>query len=408
MKFEFFIANRIKSNKVGRTNDAPSLNVAVIGMTLATVIMLLSVMIVEGFKNEITTKLYSIDSHIKISSLELFPQINNSLRIDSTLIRKIKESNENITDVSLFIEKSVVLKTADDFKGAYFKGVDKNLNWEYFASNLVDGTIPDFTISSNEIIISKNIANELKIAVGEKIRAYFISDNIKVRNLIISGIYKTDLEEFDSNYIIGGIDLIQNVCGMSDNECSYIGINCNDREQIDNITHSLNNLVNSLHTTENYNVTNTKKLNSTYFTWLQLLDMNVIVIIIIMLIVTSFTLIAGMLMIVLEKVNMIGILKSMGANNDLISKIFIYATNKLILKSLLIGNFIVLILAYIQNEYHFISLDAESYYMSYVPIDINWINILLLNIGIIVVSYLTLLMPARIISTIRPSKSIKF
>ncbi|MBE6309843.1 MAG: ABC transporter permease [Bacteroidales bacterium] len=407
MKFEFIIANRIKSNRAGNSNDTPSLNVAIIGMTLAIVIMLLSVMIVEGFKNEITEKLYSLDSHIKIKSVEYNPKLNYSLKIDSTIISKIRETN-NIKDISVFVEKSVVLKTEKDFKGGYFKGVDKSYNWDYLSSNIIDGKIPDLTTTSNSIIISKTTADALKIKVGEKIRAYFINDNIKVRNLIISGIYKTDIEDFDNNYIIGGIDIIRNVCGMSSNECSYIGINCCDKSLIDNTTLSMNNLVNSLHTTDNYYVTNTKILNSTYFTWLHLLDMNVIIIIIIMLIVTSFTLIAGMLMIVLEKVNMIGILKSLGATNNSISRIFIYVTNKLILKSLIIGNTIVLIIAYLQNKYHLITLDAEAYYMSYVPIDINWIHLFVLNIGIIIISYLTLLMPARIISTIHPSRSVKF
>jgi lipoprotein-releasing system permease protein len=408
MRFELFIANRMKSGRGGNTNRTPSLNIAVVGMTMAIFIMLLSLMIVQGFKNEISNKLYSLDSHIKVTPFHYSPDASGIIKVDSELINLIKNTDSQITDVSLAIEKSVVLKTTDNFKGLYFKGVDSSYNWNYLNSVMVDGCAPDFSTTPNGVILSKNNADKLKLKIGDKIRAYFISESVKTRNLVLTGVYKSDLEDFDNNYILGDINLLRGVGGIQSNECNYIGLNCKDYSKIEEITLSLNNAINNSRFGEYLLVTNTIIQNTGYFTWLELLDMNVIVIIVIMLIVTSFTLIAGMLMIVLEKVNMIGVLKSMGSSNHSISKIFIYATNKLILKSMLVANVLAALFFFVQNRFHLVTLDAEAYYMSYVPVSYEWIYILLLNLGVVLVSYLTLLIPSRIVSSISPSKSIKF
>lgn len=365
-------------------------------------------MIVQGFKNEISNKLYSLDSHIKVTPFHYSPDASGIIKVDSELINLIKNTDSQITDVSLAIEKSVVLKTTDNFKGLYFKGVDSSYNWNYLNSVMVDGCAPDFSTTPNGVILSKNNADKLKLKIGDKIRAYFISESVKTRNLVLTGVYKSDLEDFDNNYILGDINLLRGVGGIQSNECNYIGLNCKDYSKIEEITLSLNNAINNSRFGEYLLVTNTIIQNTGYFTWLELLDMNVIVIIVIMLIVTSFTLIAGMLMIVLEKVNMIGVLKSMGSSNHSISKIFIYATNKLILKSMLVANVLAALFFFVQNRFHLITLDAEAYYMSYVPVSYEWIYILLLNLGVVLVSYLTLLIPSRIVSSISPSKSIKF
>lgn len=396
MKFELFIANRLKTGKVEgeQETSTPSLNIAILGMTLAVVIMILSIAIVNGFKREISDKIYNLDSHIKIISSSV---LSEPYHLPENI-------SDNIENISLVSEKSTVLKTNNDFKGIIYKGVDSNYDWSYLQENLIDGKIPDFndTISSKEVIISQQIADELKLKTGDKIYTYFIDNNIKARNITITGIYNTGLIEFDKSYVIGSRNLLKNIS----NTTTYIGVNCNNYDYIENVTEQLTCFFST--NKDILSISNTTKNNISYFTWLKLLDTNVIVIILIMLLVTAFTLISGMLMIVLERINMIGILKTIGTANNSIRKIFIYLTNKLIIKSLIYGNIIGLGLSYIQHKYKVLKLDSEAYYISHVPIEIDWEIMLILNIGILLVAYISLLAPSHIISKIEPNKSIRF
>lgn len=394
MRFELFIANRLKTGKVENGNTStPSLNVAITGMTLAITIIILSITIVCGFKKEISSKIYNLDSHIKIIS-----------STTDNKISEIKHLTDNIENVSYISEKSVVLKTNNDFKGIIYKGVDENYDWSYLEKNLIVGKLPNIndTIHSNNIIISKKTADEIHLNVGDKVYLYFIDKSVKARNLIISGIYNTGLVEFDKSYIIGNSKVLNNISNVT----SYIGVNCKNYGDIDDVTLQLNSYFSN---DDNIlQISNTTRNNISYFTWLKLLDTNVFVIIIIMILVTSFTLISAMLMIVLERINFIGILKIIGTTNDSIRRIFIYLTNKLILKSLLLGNIIGLGISVIQKEYKIITLDTEAYYISHVPIEIDWFIIIILNIGILLAAYISLLAPSHIISKIEPNKSIKF
>lgn len=415
MNLEFYIAKRIRTSeqKGGNGKAIPSLNIAVIGMTTAIVIMILSITVVCGFKSEISSKIYNLDSHIKIRSLSSYSGGEEFQPIaDTDVLGKLAETySEEIKTIGLIAEKSVVLKTQEDFKGIVYRGVDKNYDWSYWKSIIIDGRTPQVNDSSNvaEIIISKFTANQLKLSVGDKIYTYFIDDKVKIRNSKIVGIYNSDLEDFDKTYILGNIRQIQSVNGWDDNTGTYIGIDCRNSDNIDELANNIYNSLNNNDTSNDvWQINTTTKSNLSYFTWLGLLDMNVLIILIIMLAVTSFTIISVMLMIVLERVRMIGILKTLGSENRFIRKIFIFLTFKLIFKSLIIGNLIGLITTLLQHTFHIIKLDAEAYYVSYVPVEINWIYILLLNIGIISVAYISLIAPSHIISKIEPNKTVRF
>lgn len=415
MNLEFYIAKRIRTSeqKGGNGKAIPSLNIAVIGMTTAIVIMILSITVVCGFKSEISSKIYNLDSHIKIRSLSSYSGGSEFQPIaDTDVLGKLAETySEEIKTIGLIAEKSVVLKTQEDFKGIVYRGVDKNYDWSYWKSIIIDGRTPQVNDSSNvaEIIISKFTANQLKLSVGDKIYTYFIDDKVKIRNSKIVGIYNSDLEDFDKTYILGNIRQIQSVNGWDDNTGTYIGIDCRNSDNIDELANNIYNSLNNNDTSNDvWQISTTTKSNLSYFTWLGLLDMNVLIILIIMLAVTSFTIISAMLMIVLERVRMIGILKTLGTENRFIRKIFIFLTFKLIFKSLIIGNLIGLITTLLQHTFHIIKLDAEAYYVSYVPVEINWIYILLLNIGIISVAYISLIAPSHIISKIEPNKTVRF
>ena len=405
MNFEFFLANKIKAGGAdGKSKSAtPSLSIAVIGMTLAIVIMILSINIISGFKNEISNKIYGLDSHLRVSSNNILSE--NSLT-DSIIDSLQQFEDDDIYSISKIAEKPAILKTNVDFKGVLYRGVDNDYDWKYIQQSIIEGVIPNDSLNISDVVISKKIANSLNLKVGQKLPTYFIDNKVKVRNCSIVGIYNTNFEEFDNNYIIGNIKQIQSINNWNEDHADYIGIKCVNVSKIDDVGYSIYSLLNK--DFPKYTVQNTYTQNGQFFTWLQLLDMNVIIIIVIMLLVTSFTLISSMLMIVLERINMIGILKAMGSENKSIRKIFIYITNKLIIKSLLIGNIIAIGLSYLQYKLHFISLDPEAYYIDFVPVSIDWIMIILLNIGIIVVSYITLLAPSHIITKIEPSKSIRF
>lgn len=409
MKFELFIANRLKAgyNMKESSNSMPSIGIAVLGMTLALVIMIFSIVIVCGFKKEISNKIYSLDAHIKITK-PAYTQSRNSpaLLLSEDLTEQVLSIN-NVKSICLIGEKPAVLKTNDSFKGVIYKGVADNFDWSYIKNTLIDGRIPSDSIKGvSEVVISNHISKELNLSIGDKVPTYFIDNKIKARNSIITGIYNTDFEDFDNIFIIGNIRQIQSINQWNTNQGDYIAVSCDNTGNIKQVNDNIKELLaNEFY---QYEATNIVDNNASYFTWLDLLDMNVVIILIIMIIVSSFTLISCLLMIVLERINMIGILKTLGTSNYSIRQIFIITTNRLIWKALILSNFIAIALCYIQDKYHIIKLNPEAYYIEYVPVDINWTYIIAFNIAVIIISYLSLLVPSHVISTIEPKKTILF
>lgn len=409
MKFELFIANRLKAgyNMKESSNSMPSIGIAVLGMTLALVIMIFSIVIVCGFKKEISNKIYSLDAHIKITK-PAYTQSRNSpaLLLSEDLTEQVLSIN-NVKSICLIGEKPAVLKTNDSFKGVIYKGVADNFDWSYIKNTLIDGRIPSDSIKGvSEVVISNHISKELNLSIGDKVPTYFIDNKIKARNSIITGIYNNDFEDFDNIFIIGNIRQIQSINQWNTNQGDYIAVSCDNTGNIKQVNDNIKELLaNEFY---QYEATNIVDNNASYFTWLDLLDMNVVIILIIMIIVSSFTLISCLLMIVLERINMIGILKTLGTSNYSIRQIFIITTNRLIWKALILSNFIAIALCYIQDKYHIIKLNPEAYYIEYVPVDINWTYIIAFNIAVIIISYLSLLVPSHVISTIEPKKTILF
>ena len=417
MGFEFFIASRLKLGNNEKAGS-PSLNVALVGIILAIVIMILSVVIVLGFKNEITTKINNLDSHIKISNGAIgiddniatvdMREIANALNQDSAML-------QNVEDVSLIAEKPAILKTDSDFKGLQFRGVDANFDFSFLKSHLLEGRVPtyDSSDSTQEIIISSTIANQLQLNVNDKILTYFIDEKVKVRNCHIVGIFNTDFESFDKNYIVGNIALLQSVNDWKAHIGNYVGVKLKNIDNIDDVAYSTFGTLATYSISDNdnstvYNVTSTHQNNISYFTWLSMLDMNVVIILVLMIIVSTFTLISALLMIILERIKMIGLFKALGASNHSIRRIFIYLTHKIIFKSIIIGNVIGIGLALLQQHFHIIKLNPDAYYMNYVPIDINVPMLIFLNVAIIVISYITLTGPSYIISSIKPTSTMRF
>ena len=411
---ELFIARRLRLNSKDKgVNSSPSHAIATLGVSLSIFIMILSLAIVGGFKSEIANKIYSLDSHIRVynAALGLDDNIYTIHTDDVMPVIRSTFADDVVANMSLIADQSAIIKTADDFKGIVFKGVDGNFDWSYIGSTLVSGCLPD-RAKPEEVLISNSVAKKLRIGVGDKIYTYFCNQKIKVRRVIVTGIFNTDFDDFDSNYLLGSLTLLQGVNGWSENTGNYVGINVKDTAQIPALSYLLfSKLAASAYNTDNrtvYNVTNTTQTNASFFSWLSLLDMNVIIIICLMAIVSGFTLISVLLMIILERIKLIGLLKTLGADGSMIRRIFILLTQKLILRSLIIGNVLGIGMALVQKYFHIIKLNPEAYYMPYVPIQIDWLTIALLNVCVFVAAYLTLLGPSHIISSIKPSTTLRY
>jgi lipoprotein-releasing system permease protein len=416
MNHELYIARRMTLNNE-RQKGSPSLTVALVGIALAVVVMILSIAIVMGFKGEIAGKIMHLDAHLRVSNAALGID-DNYATVNGREVREAIAEDASfsplVESISLIADKSAILKTDQDFMGIIMRGVDEGYDFRYLQSKMVEGTIPvvSDTASSNQITISKNVANRLQLHAGDKVLTYFIDDNIKVRNLTISGVFETDLEAFDNAYVVGGIGIVQGVNGWNGDTGTQVAVNMKNTRDLDAMSYDLYTLLaENTVKRESKNlffVTTTQQNNLPFFAWLQMLDMNVVIILTLMMIVAAFTLISAMLMIVLERIRIIGNFKAMGATNGSIRRIFIYLTGKLILKALIIGNIIGIGLALLQKYGHIVRLDPSAYYMPYVPISLSIPALVLLNVGIIVVSYLTLLGASHIISTIKPTATMRF
>lgn len=417
MNHEFYIARRMRLQGGQQRKGSPSLTVALVGIVLAVVVMILSVAIVMGFKGEISGKIMHLDAHLRVSNAALGiddnyatvngREVREAIMADGTFASRVES-------ISLIADKSAILKTDEDFMGIILRGVDEGYDFRYLESKMVDGSIPivSDTASARQIIISKTVADRLRLHAGDKILTYFIDSGIKVRNLTVSGVFETDLEAFDGAYIVGGIGILQDVNGWNGDTGTQVAVNMNNTDNLENDCYYLYSML-AENTVEResknlFFVTSTRQNNLPFFAWLQMLDMNVVIILTLMMIVAAFTLISAMLMIVLERIRVIGNFKALGATNGSIRRIFIYLTSKLILKALIIGNIIGIGLCLVQRHFHIVRLDPSAYYMPYVPISLSIPALLALNVGILVVSYLTLLLASHIISTIKPTTTMRF
>ncbi len=416
MNHELYIARRMKLDNE-RQQGSPSLTVALVGIVLAVVVMILSIAIVMGFKGEISGKIMHLDAHLRVTNAALGLDDNYATVNGREVREAIAEAPAvatKIESISLIADKSAILKTDEDFMGIIMRGVDEGYDFRYLQSKIIEGTVPAVsdTASGNQIAISKTVADRLKLHAGDKVLTYFIDEKIKVRNLTVAGVFETDLEAFDNAYIVGGIGIVQGVNGWHGDTGTQVAMNMKNTSNLDADAYDLYSLLAEStvkHESKNlFIVTTTHQNNLPFFAWLQMLDMNVVIILTLMMIVAAFTLISAMLMIVLERIRVIGNFKAMGATNGSIRRIFIYLTGKLILKALIIGNVIGIGLALLQKYCHIVRLDPTAYYMPYVPIQLSVPALVLLNVGIILVSYLTLFGASHIISTIKPTATMRF
>ncbi len=414
MNLEYFIAKRIHFEKKGERNvSRPAVRIATIGIAVGVAVMLVAIAVVIGFKQEIRNKTIGFGSHIQITNFDN----NNSydmmpIKMADSLRSKI-ENLPKIVHTQRFITKPGIIKTDEEFHGIVLKGVDEEFNWDFFSSNLIEGNIlsqSNDSTATNQAIISKSIANLLNLKLGDSFHTYFFQEQIRVRKFNIVGIYSTNFTEYDELFVLTNLQIVQRLNGWNDNQFSGLEVLVDDFKHLEEASLALYaNIANRFDEEGNgYFIQNIKQTNPQIFSWLDLLDMNVWVILILMLAVAGFNMISGLLILILEKTNMIGILKSYGAINWSIRKIFLYESIFLIGKGMIWGNIIGLLICFLQYQFRIFPLDPDSYYVAYVPITFNWLYIMLLNIGTFLVSVLMLIAPSYLITKISPAVILRY
>ncbi|MDL2322538.1 ABC transporter permease [Bacteroidales bacterium OttesenSCG-928-A17] len=413
MSKEFFIARRIYFNQQGEKRiSPPAVTISVVSIALSLTVMILALSIVVGFKREVTNRVVGFGSHIQITNFSSNSAYENRpIAISDTLLQFLND-NPEILQVQKYATKPGIIKTDEDFLGIVLKGIDSDYDFRFFEKNLLEGEVlsitPDST--STHVLVSQKIADKLGLKLGDSFVTYFIQEPVRLRRFTITGIYQTNVAEYDKLFVFSDIKQIKRLEQWEDDMVSGLELLVKDFEKLDETAFELyfdmqgkqDRLGNSLY------VQSIKHLNPAIFGWLDVLDMNVIIILILVMAVAGFSMISSLLIIILEQVQMIGILKTMGQNNTSIRKIFLYIAAFIIGKGLLWGNVISLAICFIQRYFGILKLDPGIYYVSEVPVDLNLLHILFINFGTLIVTILILIGPSYLIAKISPAKTIRF
>ncbi len=405
MNLPLFIAKRITFNSK-RTFSKLIVRIAILGIMLGLAVMILSVAIVKGFKSEIREKVRGFSGDIQISKLDLNSSYENSpFVIENEKLSQLV-SLPNIAYVQPFATKPGIINTNDEVEGVVLKGVDRNYNWDYFKKTLVAGDVIDFSDSvksRGQILISKYTADRLNLKVGDYFLMYFIENSLRKRKFVIAGIYSFGVEEVDKTFVIGDLGLIRSLNKWDASQVGGYELRVNNFNDLDKTANSIYDTIDI--NLRSYSV---KEYYPTIFEWLSLLDVNTQVILILMMAVAVINMISALLIMILERTNMIGILKALGSTNWNVRKIFLYNAAYLIAFGLLLGNIMGAGLGFIQSQTHFFELDQASYYISFVPVQLELQDIILLNAGTLLISMVVLLIPSLLVTRISPLKAISF
>ena len=400
-----FISKRIFS--LSKENlSSTVMRIAVASVALGIAIMLISIAVVVGFKNQIKDKVIGFVAPIHIQALNQNESIEETpFLFDSVLSARLDKPF--ITEMHKTADKAGIIKTDEEIQAVVLKGVDQDYNWSYISSYIINGKVPQYVENerSNDVVISNIIAHKMKLNVGDPVRIWFVDPEMKARGrkFTVVGIYETGLQECDERYLYCDLNQIRRLNGWDNGEIGHLEIWVDNQELIQDynnqIYYSIPTDLVSYTAMESY---------PNIFDWLELQDMNVVIIIALMLLVAGITIISMLLIIILERTSTIGLLKAMGASNGLIRRIFLKRSFRILLIGMIIGNIIGIGLCLVQQHYNIIALSPESYYLSAVPIELNVWYILALNVGTMILWILMLLLPTMLINNVRPSKSIRF
>lgn len=413
MKPEYFIAQKIQSGGVsGKRFAGPVLQVAVAGIVLGMVVMILSIAIGSGFKKEIREKIIGFGSHIQVVSYDYNLSFEtNPIPHDSSLVTSLLALN-GVRNVQRFATKPGLIKTENEMQGVVLKGIGPEYDLSFFTKILVKGTLPKYSNDSTsvEILISNELSSMLQIGVGEDVAMYFFQDQIRARRFTVSGIYNSNLPDLDKLFVVADIRQIQRLNNWNFNQIAGYEIQIDDYNRMDKIGDDVYE-ASSMHLFKDETMLLTRTIRQAQpqiFGWLDLLDMNIAVIIILIILVAGFNMISGLLILILERTNMIGILKSIGMANWPLRKTFLYLSLHIAIRGLVIGNIIGLGLCFLQQKFGIIKLDPANYFLETVPISINPLHMILLNLGAMLAIFLMMIGPSYLAARISPVRAILF
>lgn len=420
MQFPLFVAKRMWRSKdnAGRVSSL-GVDIATVGVAVGMVVMIVSVAIVSGFKDEIRNKVTGFGAGVQVVNGDASLAVSADGR--TTANWPVVCSGKFFSDicrtpgvkhVQRVTQKAGIFKTDSDFRGVVFYGVGEDFDAGFISSHLLEGEMPVFTKGSprNDVVVSSTVARELNLKVGDRVFAYFFDNDIRIRRFSVKGIYETNLSLFDTNVVYADISVVNGLNGWNETDCSNVEIAVSDFNRIEDTADRIAEVLPDTPDANGcfYAVYSIGELYSSIFDWLNLLDLNIWVILALMTCVCCFTVISGLLILILEKTPAIGLLKALGAENSAVRNIYIYYGMYIIGKGVVWGNAVGLLLSFLQYRWHLVGLDSASYYVDFVPVAFNWNVLLLLNLAILVLGLLVLYLPTVVISRVRPVKVLKF
>ena len=413
MNLPLFVARRISrgdgaSAKVSR----PAVLIAKIGVAVSVAVMIITVAVVSGFKQQVSSKVAGFGAHLQLSDVNsVFSFEQNPIVVDDSIVRLLS-SSDAVLSVQRYSLKPTMLKTETAFQGAVLKGVGADFDADFLRQSLREGVVPDFSNSqtSNKVVLSSAVASNLQLSLGDKINLYFIDDNVRVRRLEVVGIYETNLTEFDNVYLFTDVSLVNRLNGWADDEFSGAEVRLRDFSVLEDEYYRASDIFNSTsdRNGSRYCITNIRQLYPAIFSWLDILDVNIWVILVLMIGIAGFTMISGLLIIIIERTSMIGLLKSQGAPDGMIRRVFLWLSSFIILRGVLWGDVIGIGLCLLQQHFGLFRLDAATYYMDTVPVSLSLPVLLLINVGAVAVSVLMLVGPSCIVSRISPATTMRY
>lgn len=413
MNFEYYIAKRIHGKGEGASRfSGPAVKVAIAGIALGLAVMIISVAVVTGFKNEIRQKVTGFGSHIRITNFD-----NNSsyesvpIRIDSAFVKSLLHI-DGVKSIQQFATKPGIIRYDNSIQGVILKGLGSDFDAHFIKQHIVDGEMTMFGSGerNDSIMISLKLARMLGLNVGDKFNTFFFQDKIRARSFVVQGIFRTNFPDFDKMFVLVDMRHIRRLNDWDSTQVSGLELQVSDFDRLDEVYAQV-----FMKTANRFDDNGTsflsrsiKELYPDIFGWLELVDMNVWIILVLMLLVASFNMISGVLILILERTNMIGLLKSLGTTNWSIRKIFVYNAAFLIARGMMWGNLIGILLCVIQLKWGILTLNPENYYIDVVPINLELLHIVALNVGSMAIIVLMMVLPSWVITRISPSKSIKF
>ncbi|MDE6348983.1 MAG: ABC transporter permease [Bacteroides sp.] len=413
MNFSRFVAHRIyRAGALGNQVSRPAVLIALTGIAIGLAVMIIAVSVIIGFKREIREKIVGFGAHIQIGNLDAARSYETRPVVVGDSMLAALAAYPEVRHVQRYSTKPGMIKTAEAFQGIVLKGVGGEYDRSFFSRHLVEGEFPQFSdsASSNCAVISKSLAEKLKLKLGDKMDTYFIQNDVRARRLEIVGIYQTNFSEYDNLFLLTDLYLVNRLNNWEPDQVSGVELEIRHYNQLEETTYEISADVDeqSDRYGSEYCVRNVEQLNPQIFAWLDILDVNIWVILVLMVGVAGFTMVSGLLIIIIERTSMIGVLKSLGANNYTIRKVFLWFAVFLIGKGMLWGNLIGLVFYFVQHWFGLFKLDPETYYMATVPVSFNIWLFLLLNAGTLAASLLMLIGPSFLITRISPATSIRY